>query len=115
MGPVARSQLNLFWWIFWAAVVVFVVVEAAIVYAAIRYRRRPGDGDPEQIHGHTPLEIGWTVVPAIILAVVAVPTVLTIFDNANSPEPGAMTVVASSCSSTAGPGTLWPTASSGRR
>lgn len=91
-GPVARSQLNLFWWIFWAAVVVFVVVEAAIVYAAIRYRRRPGDGDPEQIHGHTPLEIGWTIVPAIILAVVAVPTVLTIFDNANSPEPGSMTV-----------------------
>ena len=91
-GPVARSQLTLFYWIFWAAVVVFIVVEGAIVYAAIRYRRRPSDEDPEQVHGHTPLEIGWTIVPAVILAIVAVPTVITIFDNANSPEPGSLTV-----------------------
>ena len=49
---------------------------------------------PAQTHGHTAMEIGWTIVPALILAVVAVPTVLTIFDNANSPEPGALTVEA---------------------
>ena len=91
-GPVARSQLTLFYWIFWAAVFVFVTVEGALVYTAIRYRRKPGDPDPEQIHGHTSLEVGWTILPAVVLAVVAVPTVLTIFDNANSPEPGALTV-----------------------
>ena len=86
-GPVARSQLTLFWVIFWAAVFVFVVVEGILVYAAFKYRRKPGDGDPHQTHGNTPLEIGWTIIPSIVLIVVAVPTVITIFDNANSPDP----------------------------
>jgi cytochrome c oxidase subunit 2 len=90
-GPVARSQLTLFYWIFWTAVLVFIVVEGILIYAAIKFRRKPGDPDPEQTHGNTPLEIGWTVAPALILAVVAVPTVTTIFDNANSPDPISMT------------------------
>ena len=94
VGPVSRSQLFLFYWIFWAAVVVFVVVGAALVYITLRFRRKPSDAMPAQTHGHTAMEIGWTIVPALILAVVAVPTVLTIFDNANSPEPGALTVEA---------------------
>ena len=94
-GPVAESQLTLFYWIFWAAVVVFVVVVGALLYTVIRYRRKPGDADPEQIHGHTLIEIAWTIIPAIVLAIVAVPTVITIFYNANSPLPteeGGMTV-----------------------
>ncbi len=94
VGPVSRSQLSLFYWIFWAAVVVFVVVGAALLYTTLRFRRKPSDAMPAQTHGHTAMEIGWTIVPALILAVVAVPTVLTIFDNANSPEPGALTVEA---------------------
>ena len=91
-GPVARSQLNLFYWIFWAAVFVFVTVEGALLYAVIKFRRRLGDPDPEQTHGHTTLEITWTILPAVVLAIVAVPTVLTIFDNANSPAPDGMQV-----------------------
>ncbi|MBM3935222.1 MAG: cytochrome c oxidase subunit II [SAR202 cluster bacterium] len=94
-GPVARSQLTLFYWIFWTAVVVFVLVEAALVYTVIRYRRKAGDGVPPQTHGHTPLEITWTVIPALILVVVAVPTIKTLFYNANSPHPpeeGGMTI-----------------------
>ena len=53
-GPVAQSQLNLFFWIFWAAVFVFVVVGGILMYITIRYRRRAGDADPEQVHGNTP-------------------------------------------------------------
>jgi cytochrome c oxidase subunit 2 len=86
-GPVAKSQLILFYWIFGAAVFVFVLVEAALLYAVIRYRKKPGDTDPKQTHGHTRLEIAWTLAPAIVLAVVAIPTIGTIFDNANSPHP----------------------------
>lgn len=86
-GPVARSQLNLFYIIFWVAVVVFVVVQGIMVYAVIRFRRKQGqDQIPAQIHGNTRLEIAWTIAPAIVLAVVAVPTVITIFDNARIPD-----------------------------
>ena len=41
-GPVAKSQLDLFYIIFWAAVLVFVVVEGALLYTVVRYRRRKG-------------------------------------------------------------------------
>jgi cytochrome c oxidase subunit 2 len=92
VGPVARSQLVLFYWIFWAAVLVWVAMTGVILYIVIRFRRRPGDVDPEQTHGNTRLEIGWTVMPAIVLAVVAVPTVSAIFYNANSPDPDALTI-----------------------
>ena len=97
LGPVAESQVVLFWWIFWAAVIVFVAVMGVLVYTVIRFRARPGDVDPPQIHGHRGLEITWSIVPAIVLIPVAIVTVITIFDNANSPEPpeeGGLEVVA---------------------
>ena len=36
----------------------------------IKYRHRKGrDGEmPPQIHGNTRLEIGWTILPALVLA-----------------------------------------------
>lgn len=84
-GPVAASQLTLFYWIFAVAVFVFIVVVGILLWAVFKYRRKLGDKDPVQIHGNTKLEIAWTLLPAIILVFVAVPTVITIFDNANSP------------------------------
>lgn len=60
-------------------VIIFVLVEGALIVTVVRYRRRPGGPAPRPIHGNTPLEILWTVIPAIILALIAVPTVKTIF------------------------------------
>ena len=89
LGPVSKSQANLFYWLFWIGMVVSVAVAGAIVYAAIKYRRRPGEGDPPQIHGNTQLEIAWTIVPALVLAAVAVPGIFAIFDMFNSPKTAA--------------------------
>ncbi len=70
---------------FWTAGI-FVVVELLLVYAIIRYRRRPGDsGVPDQVHGFTALEIAWTLVPAAILFFIAIPTVRTIFEVQQKP------------------------------
>lgn len=70
---------SLFRQTFWWAMAVFVLVEAALIYVLWRFRAKPGDAEPEQTHGNTTLEIVWTVVPAIILVFIAVPTVKTIF------------------------------------
>ena len=88
------TQLSdLFSTIFWWAVVVFVVVEAVLVYAVIRYRARPGqEGKPKPVHGHTALEIAWTLAPAVILLFIAVPTISTIFRVDGTPESGALEV-----------------------
>ena len=79
-GPVARSQANLFNLIFWIAVGVFIVVEGVIIYAVIRYRRRD-DSIPRQVHGNTKLEITWTVIPSIVVAAIAVPTIIGIWEQ----------------------------------
>ncbi len=60
-------------------VAVFIFVEALLFYAIFRFREKPGARQPEHVHGNTTLEILWTVIPAVILVVIAVPTVRTIF------------------------------------
>lgn len=86
-GTTARQSYDLFVPVFWIAVGIFVLVEGALVFLVIRYRHRKGrEGIPPQTHGNTRLEIAWTIVPALIFAVVAVPTVTTIFDLARRPS-----------------------------
>jgi cytochrome c oxidase subunit II len=63
------------------AVVVFVLVEGALLYAVFRFRGKEGDAEPTQVHGNTTIEIIWTVIPALILAAIAVPTVRGIFQT----------------------------------
>jgi cytochrome c oxidase subunit 2 len=76
---------DLFRRIFWFAVGVFVVVESLLVYAVIRFRDRGEEGRPEPVHGNTKLEIAWTLAPAVILVLIAVPTIRTIFVVDNPP------------------------------
>jgi len=85
-GPVAQRQLDLFMLAFWAAMFFFVTVGGALLYTVIRFRRKPGQGIPPQMHGNMKLEIGWTIVPAIALVVLAVPTMIGEFYISNPPE-----------------------------
>jgi len=80
VGPVAERQLLLFNVLLWVMVAVFIVVEGVLVYAAIRYRRRPGQGLPNQTHGNTPLEITWTIIPTILIMVLGIWSVITIYE-----------------------------------
>ncbi len=84
-GPVAREQDKLWDLTFLIAVVIFFIVEGLIVYAVIRFRDRPGR-QAAQFHGNTKLEVVLTVIPSLILAGIAVPTVQTILDQAETPE-----------------------------
>jgi cytochrome c oxidase subunit 2 len=72
---------------FWSAVGVFVIVEAVLVWVIFRYRARRTDAAmPPQIHGNTPVEIIWTIIPAVLLAIVAAFTTPIIF-NTQAPAP----------------------------
>ena len=66
--------------IFWATLV-FVIVEVGILYIIFKFKARPNSPDPAHVHGNTALEIAWTAIPAVILAVISVPTVKTIFET----------------------------------
>jgi cytochrome c oxidase subunit II len=75
------------------ATVVGLFVGAAIVVIIFRYRRGRGDPDrvPTQTHGNMPAEIGWTIAPAVLLVILAVPTVAMVFEL-NSSEDDAMVI-----------------------
>jgi cytochrome c oxidase subunit 2 len=68
------------------ATVVFFLVEGALVYALFRFRGKPSDAEPEQTHGNAILEVVWTVIPAVILVLIAIPTIKTIFKTAAVPD-----------------------------
>ncbi|MGH2771239.1 MAG: cytochrome c oxidase subunit II, partial [Actinomycetota bacterium] len=85
-GEFARRADTLFKGTFIIVVVVFVLVEGALLYVLARYRRRSDSDAPVQVHGNTRLEVIWTIIPTLILAGVAVPTVKLIFDFAARPK-----------------------------
>ena len=73
--------------------IVFVLVELALIFVVIRYRRRVSEGEkPPQTHGNATLEIIWTIIPAVILLFIAVPTVRTIFQTQTKAPAGALEI-----------------------
>ncbi|TFH32936.1 MAG: cytochrome c oxidase subunit II, partial [Anaerolineales bacterium] len=64
---------ELFGYLMGFAVVIFLLVEGALLYAVIRFRRHAGDeSEGPAIHGNNTLEIVWTLIPAIIVVVISV-------------------------------------------
>jgi len=98
-GPDAQEINDLFFPVLGVAIVVFFLVQGAIVYLAMRYRVRrkaeaararsdDPDGDdlygddeyPEQVHGNLRLELAWTIIPTILLAVISVFTLISLVE-----------------------------------
>ena len=65
---------------------------ALLVFILVKFRDKDGNREAKQIHGNTTLEIGWTLVPAVILAFIAVPTIKTIFKTQAKAIPDALQV-----------------------
>lgn len=74
-----RDSVGLWNLMIWLGLGVFVFVEGLLIYVMIRYRRRPNDAEPEHVHGNTKLELTWTILPAVVLAIITVPTVKSIW------------------------------------
>ena len=56
------------------------LVEGGILAALFLFRDKDGAQEPKQIHGSPKLEVLWTVIPALILAGIAVPTTAAVFE-----------------------------------
>jgi cytochrome c oxidase subunit 2 len=76
-GDNARDIQNLQWPVFTIAGIVGLIVMTAVIWCMYRYRDR-GQPIPKQTHGRPSLEIGLTILPALILIGVAIPTVGTL-------------------------------------
>ena len=67
--------------------VIFLIVESGLILFMWKYRSRGRSRttDGQQVHGNTRLELMWTVVPVIILAVIAVVVFIEMPGIANAP------------------------------
>ncbi len=67
----------------WISVAIFFAVSIPICIALYRFREKPGDESiPEQVHGNAFLEFLWTVIPVVLLLIIAIPTWQVIFKQA---------------------------------
>jgi cytochrome c oxidase subunit 2 len=66
----STSVQNLYDFVFYIAVAIFLLVEGLIVWSVFRYRRKSTDVDlPPQTHGNNLVEVIWTVIPTAIVLV----------------------------------------------
>jgi len=84
-SPNAHQIDNLYKITLYIALVIFVVVEGALIYAMIKFRMRKG-AVAAQIRGNTRLEAGWTVGATVILLALAVLTFAKLSSIENPPN-----------------------------
>jgi cytochrome c oxidase subunit 2 len=86
-SPNADQIQTLYKIIMYLAVIVFIGVEGALLYAVIRFRASKR-AVAAQIHGNTRLEIGWTVGAAVIVVAIAAVTFIKLPGILNPPPSG---------------------------
>ncbi len=70
------------WFTIVICIVIFAIVTAAMGYSIIKFRARPGDDeDGPPIHGHTGLEITWTLIPLVIVTAIAIVSAVVLSRN----------------------------------
>jgi cytochrome c oxidase subunit 2 len=87
-----KTTHGIFMLISWWTLGIFLAVEGILLYCCWRFRDRPGAPIPKQVHGHTVLEISWTIAFAVILLIIAIPTIQVIFKSQEAPAATALRV-----------------------
>jgi cytochrome c oxidase subunit 2 len=85
VGEVADMQKSLILLSTAIMTLVVVVVSIIFIYVVVKFRQRKGDKEiiPKQVEGSHKLEITWTVIPILLLLILAVPTVSYTFHLAD--------------------------------
>ena len=85
-SPNAEGISTLYEIALYIAIVIFLLVEGILIWSLVRYRFRRGRGEPAQIRGNVPLELGWTAGAALIVTVLSVLTFIYL-DDIRNPVP----------------------------
>lgn len=90
VSPISHDVYELHMTVFWICVLIGIVVFSAMFYS-IMFHRKSKDVTPAKFHSHPWLEIAWTIVPALILIVLAIPATKVLF-NMNNKEKDEVTI-----------------------
>jgi cytochrome c oxidase subunit 2 len=69
-----RGRIDvLFWFTIAICIMIFAIVVAVLLYSVVRFRAAPDDdSDGPPIHGHTGLEIVWTLIPTVLVTAIGI-------------------------------------------
>jgi cytochrome c oxidase subunit II len=69
-----RGRIDvLFWFTVAICIMIFAIVVAVMLYSIVRFRAAPDDdSDGPPIHGHTGLEIVWTLIPTVLVTAIGI-------------------------------------------
>ena len=89
-GPVAASQLDLFYVTLWVTGIIFVLVAAVLAYATLKFKARNEADEhaepPPQGHGNPLVELGLIGASVVALVFIAVPTLEAIWYTYDVPD-----------------------------
>jgi cytochrome c oxidase subunit 2 len=76
-----------FWFVTAICIAIFSVVASLSVYSLVKFRAKPDDdSDGPPIHGHTGIEITWTVIPLILVLAMIVVSSVALAQNDREPR-----------------------------
>jgi cytochrome c oxidase subunit 2 len=87
-----RITHEIFMLISWWTLGIGIVVEAVLLWVCFHFREKPGQPIPKQVHGHTLLEVSWTIAFAVVLLIIVIPTIPVIFETQAAPPTTALRV-----------------------
>ena len=87
----AKAIFGLSMFVLAVTAVIFAVVGALLVYSVVKFRGRAADTgrEPAQVYGSTQIELAWTVIPVLIVAVLFMATARVIHAIQDAPKPAA--------------------------
>jgi cytochrome c oxidase subunit II len=85
----ASKEMDRITFTYWFATVIcigiFTVVAAVTIYSVRTFRVQPDDdSDGPPIHGHTGIEIAWTIVPALLVTSIAIVSAIVLAQNGDA-------------------------------
>src|SRR5213082_246483 len=78
-----RGRIDfVFWFTIVICIVIFALVAAVIAYSVVHFRAAPDDdSDGPPIHGHTGLEIVWTLIPTVLVTAIGIFSAIVLARN----------------------------------
>ena len=78
-SPMAQNAYDLHWGILWVCIAIFFIVFGVMFWSIFKHRRSMG-AKAAQFHENTTIEVIWTLVPLIVLVVMAIPATSTMIN-----------------------------------
>lgn len=85
-SQLARDIDQLHEYVMWLIIVIFVGVFGAMFYSCFAHRKSVGH-KAEQFHENTTVELLWTIIPAIILVIIAWPVTKVVIAQKDTSSP----------------------------